>query len=109
MPRGRRRSGSIAIGRVVHRRRCARLLSQNVIIEYSSVDQLSTANAGLNRNGSQFYITTAAAPHLDGRHVVFGKVLSGMSTIETIEALPTNAQDRPLADVRIHDCAQLID
>jgi len=68
---------------------------------------LCMANAGRDTNRSQFYITTAAAPHLDGRHVVFGKVLEGMETIKAIEVLPTDDNDRPLVKVSIEDCGQM--
>ena len=63
---------------------------------------LAMANAGPNTNGSQFFIvTTDAAPWLDGKHTVFGQVVSGMETVDAIEGLPTGARDRPSDDAVI--------
>ncbi|HEY7077764.1 MAG TPA: peptidylprolyl isomerase [Solirubrobacteraceae bacterium] len=63
---------------------------------------LAMANAGPNTNGSQFFIVTAeAAPWLDGRHTVFGKVTAGMEVVDKLESLPTDGRDRPREDARI--------
>ena len=63
---------------------------------------LAMANAGPNTNGSQFFIvTTDAAPWLDGKHTVFGRVTEGMEAVDSIEQAETGAQDRPVQDAVI--------
>eukprot|EP00611_Tribonema_gayanum_P022908 TRINITY_DN46_c1_g1_i1.p1 TRINITY_DN46_c1_g1~~TRINITY_DN46_c1_g1_i1.p1 ORF type:complete len:476 (+),score=161.74 TRINITY_DN46_c1_g1_i1:46-1428(+) len=70
---------------------------------------LSMANAGKDSNGSQFFITFTRTPHLDGRHVVFGKVVEGMDVVQLMEKVATGANDKPRMPVLIADCGQVAD
>ncbi|XP_015264278.1 PREDICTED: NK-tumor recognition protein [Gekko japonicus] len=81
---------------------------ENFILKHDRAFLLSMANRGKHTNGSQFFITTKPAPHLDNVHVVFGLVISGFEVIEQIENLKTDAASRPYADVRVIKCGVLV-
>ncbi|KAG6498118.1 hypothetical protein ZIOFF_046027 [Zingiber officinale] len=80
---------------------------ENFIIKHERKGMLSMANSGSNTNGSQFFITTTRTSHIDGKHVVFGKVLKGMGVVRSIEHTPVGDADYPTMDVVITDCGEL--
>jgi cyclophilin family peptidyl-prolyl cis-trans isomerase len=59
----------------------------------------SMANSGPNTGGSQFFITLAATPWLDGKHAIFGRVTTGLDILDKIDVVDTNPGDRPKQDV----------
>merc|ERR1712025_320020 len=79
---------------------------ENFIHRHTKKYLLSMANCGPNTNGSQFFITTVKCPWLDGKHVVFGEVISGQDVIDKCEGIGSSSgkTSRP---VKIVDCGQL--
>ena len=64
-------------------------------------------NSGANTNGCQFFITTVPLPHLNYKHVVFGKIVDGMDVVRKIENVRTNVADKPIQDVTIAQCGEM--
>jgi len=79
---------------------------ENFKLKHSGAGTLSMANAGPNTNGSQFFLCTAATSWLDGKHVVFGKVISGMDVVSAIEQVGSES-GKTRVPVMISDSGQL--
>jgi len=79
---------------------------ENFILKHSGAGTLSMANAGPNTNGSQFFLCTADTPWLDGKHVVFGKVISGQNVLSAIEQVGSDSGSTRV-NVTIADSGQL--
>ncbi|CAN6909221.1 unnamed protein product [Brassica oleracea var. botrytis] len=71
-------------------------------LKHNARGMLSMANSGPNTNGSQFFITYAKQPHLNGLYTIFGKVIHGFEVLDIMEKTQTGAGDRPLAEIRLN-------
>ncbi|KAI2463295.1 cyclophilin-like domain-containing protein [Annulohypoxylon bovei var. microspora] len=70
-------------------------------LRHTGAGILSMANAGKDTNGSQFFLTLAPAPWLDGKHTIFGRVKSGLAVLNRMGMVKTDADDRPVDEVKI--------
>ena len=81
---------------------------ENFNIPHNQPYLLSMANSGPNTNGSQFFITTTnEASHLDGMHVVFGKIIDGFDTVDELNETETDHENKPLQNIIISDCGEI--
>merc|ERR1712136_600807 len=80
---------------------------ENFKIKHHGARWVSMANAGKDTNGSQFFICTVKTSWLDGRHVVFGKVLEGMKTVRALEALD-DGSSKPTKEAKIANSGELL-
>jgi cyclophilin family peptidyl-prolyl cis-trans isomerase len=74
-----------------------------LLLRHETSGVLSMANAGPNTSSSQFFITLAPTPWLDGRHAIFGRVIAGIEVVRAIGDIATDASDRPLTDVLLRN------
>merc|ERR1711907_225837 len=84
----------------------AKFRGENFKLTHTGPGLLSMANSGPNTNGSQFFITTAQTPWLDGKHTVFGRVVQGMDVVQKMESMGTKS-GKPRCKVKIVDCGQV--
>lgn len=70
-------------------------------LRHTGAGVLSMANAGPDTNGSQFFLTLAPTPWLDGKHTIFGRVRAGLAVLKRLGLVKTGPEDRPVEEVRI--------
>ncbi|KAJ3123942.1 hypothetical protein HK098_001531 [Nowakowskiella sp. JEL0407] len=80
---------------------------ENFTLKHSGPGLLSMANQGPNTNGCQFFLTCAKCEWLDGKHVVFGRLVDGLLTLRKIENVPTGPNNRPKVPVLIAECGEM--
>lgn len=80
---------------------------ENFELRHERKGMLSMVNSGPNTNGSQFFITTTQTYHLDGKCVVFGRVIKGLGVVRSIEHVDIEVDGHPSLDIVIEDCGEI--
>ena len=80
---------------------------ENFKLKHETPGLLSMANSGPGTNGCQFFITCAKCEFLDGKHVVFGKVIDGLLIVRKIENVPSGANSRPKLPIVVTQCGEM--
>jgi len=84
-----------------------RFADESFTLKHDSAGILSMANSGKDSNGCQFFITCTPCEFLDGKHVVFGRVLDGLLVVRKIENVPTGPSNKPKIPIVISQCGEL--
>ncbi|XP_041377542.1 peptidyl-prolyl cis-trans isomerase H-like [Gigantopelta aegis] len=80
---------------------------ESFVMRHTGPGMLSMANSGKDTNGCQFFITCAKCDFLDGKHVVFGKVVDGLLVLRKIENVPTGPNNKPKLPVLVSECGEM--
>lgn len=81
---------------------------ENHELKHTGPGLLSMANSGPHTNGSQFFITCAKCDYLDGKYVVFGRLIDGLLTLRKIENVPIGKNNKPKVPVTIVECGEIV-
>ncbi|XP_074599982.1 peptidyl-prolyl cis-trans isomerase H [Brevipalpus obovatus] len=80
---------------------------ENFLLKHDQPGLLSMANSGKDSNGCQFFITCASCEYLDGKHVVFGRIVDGLLVMRKIENVPTGPNNKPKIPITITQCGEM--